>query len=156
MTSVRANRVIEFDVIGSPKPKGSLKHVGHGRLQEQLEGSKPWREAVKWAALQAIRERPRQPFTALAGPVAVDVTVTVAKPKSAPKTRRTWPVTRSSGDADKHLRNVLDALVDAGVMGDDSQVIEATVRKTYPGEHAHALHTPGARIFVVPLHGDPS
>ncbi|MDP5182147.1 RusA family crossover junction endodeoxyribonuclease [Blastococcus sp. BMG 814] len=145
--------VLELEVLGSPKPKGSLRHVGRGRLVEQLEGSKPWREAVKWAALEAIAARAgtRTPAAALTGPVTVDLTVTVAKPKSAPRTRRTWPITRSSGDADKHLRNVLDALVDAAVMGDDSQVIEATVRKVYPGEHVHALAVPGARIFVVPL-----
>lgn len=155
MTSTRATQTLELEVAGTPKPKGSLKHVGRGRLQEQLEGSKPWREAVKWAAIEAIaaRARGRNPFTVLQGPVVVDVTVTVAKPKSAPKTRRTWPITRSSGDADKHLRNVLDALVDAAVMGDDSQVVEATVRKAYPGEHAHALAAPGARIFIVPLQG---
>jgi crossover junction endodeoxyribonuclease RusA len=140
---------LQIVAVGSPKPKGSLRHVGHGRMIEQLEGSKPWREAVKWAALEAIAARDGRWFP-YAGPVSVDVTITVPKPASAPKTRRTWPVTRSSGDADKHLRNVLDALTDAAVFGDDSQVVEATVRKTYPGEHSLALTSPGARIFVTP------
>jgi Holliday junction resolvase RusA-like endonuclease len=140
---------LQIVAVGSPKPKGSLRHVGHGRMTEQLEGSKPWREAVKWAALEAIAERDGRWFP-YAGPVTVDVTITVPKPASAPKTRRTWPVTRRSGDVDKHLRNVLDALTDAAVFGDDSQVIAATVRKVYPEEHAHALGSPGARIFVCP------
>jgi Holliday junction resolvase RusA-like endonuclease len=85
------------------------------------------------------------------GPVAVDIAVTVAKPKSAPKTRRTWPATRSSGDADKHARNVLDALVDAAVIGDDSQVVELAVRKVFPGEAPDALASAGAVIVVRPI-----
>lgn len=144
---------LTFVVHGVPKPKGSLKHVGRGRLQEQLEGSKPWREAVKWAALQAVadREGTGDPFATLSGPVQVDVVFCFAKPKSAPKTRRTWPITRSSGDVDKLLRNLLDALVDAAVIGDDSQVVKTTPEKAYAGEHPAGLDVPGARVVVRPL-----
>lgn len=130
-------------VHGQPKPKGSLRHVGKGRMVEQVTGSRPWREAVKYAALDAYAGP-----AAIVGPVAVDIIVTVAKPKSAPKNRRTWPITRSSGDSDKHARNVLDALVDAAVIADDSQVIVLVVQKTYPGEALSALESPGALIVV--------
>jgi crossover junction endodeoxyribonuclease RusA len=133
-------------VFGQPKPKGSMRHVGKGRMVEQLAGSRPWREAVKYAALDAYAGP-----AAMTGPVAVDIAVTVAKPKSAPKTRRTWPSTRSSGDADKHARNVLDALVDAAVIEDDSQVVELAVRKVYPAEAPDALASPGAVITVRPV-----
>jgi Holliday junction resolvase RusA-like endonuclease len=141
------NDPILITVYGSPKPKGSLRHVGHGRMVEQLAGSKPWREAVKWAAVEAN-------VGTVTGPVLVDVVVTVTKPHSAPKRRRTWPITRSSGDVDKHLRNVLDALVDAAVLPDDSQVITATITKAYPGEEAGALDQPGARIAVHRIGGE--
>lgn len=152
-----AEGAITITVYGQPKPKGSMKHVGHGRMVEQLEGSKPWREAVKGAALDAricgftgatpVRRPP------LEGPVVVEIMVTVAKPKSAPKTRETWPITRSSGDSDKHARNVLDALTDAGVFGDDSQVVDVLCRKRYPGQHADTLDIPGAVIRVRTLGG---
>lgn len=134
---------VRIIVRGQPKPKGSLRHVGKGRMVEQVTGSRPWREAVKYAALDAYAGP-----AAIDGPVSVDIVVTVAKPKSAPKTRRTWPITRSSGDSDKHARNVLDALVDAAVIADDSQVIVLVVQKTYPGEAPSALDSPGALIVV--------
>lgn len=143
---IEGPRGYQFDVYGQPKPKGSLRHVGHGRMVEQLEGSKPWRVAVKEAALDAIR---RFGITApLEGPLIVEAIITVPKPKSAPKRRRSWPITRSSGDVDKHARNLLDALVDASLMGDDSQVIEIRILKAFAGEHARGLAVPGAVIRV--------
>ena len=137
-----------FYVFGVPKPKGSLRHVGNGRLKEQLEGSPVWREAVKAAALAAVQ---RENWTRLVNvPVAVIVTLAFDKPASAPKRKETWPITRSSGDIDKQARNICDALVDAGVFKDDSQVIELVVRKRYVGT-VDRLTAPGAIIRVVSL-----
>lgn len=130
---------------GQPKPKGSLRHVGNGRMVEQLVGAKPWREAIKFAALA------KRPECMITGPVMVWAWITVAKPASAPKRRRTWPITRSSGDIDKHARNILDALVDAAIMRDDSQVVELRMIKTYPDECDGALGQPGAYIEIIPV-----
>jgi Holliday junction resolvase RusA-like endonuclease len=130
---------IRITVDGTPKPKGSLKHVGRGRLVEQVKGSGTWRDRIAGAALQQHRGAP------LVGAVVVEFEVRIALPKSAPKRRVIQPVTRSSGDIDKHARNVLDALKDGGVIGDDSQVVELRrSRKRYclPGE------APGAVIEV--------
>jgi Holliday junction resolvase RusA-like endonuclease len=148
----RSTDALVITVYGDPKPKGSMRHVGKGRMVEQVAGGKPWREAVKWAALDA-REEWRvgwlnDHWRPLDGPLCCEITYTVRKPASAPKTRVTWPITRSSGDVDKVARNVLDALVDAGVMRDDSQVVELTVRKVYADEGIDALHTPGAVIRI--------
>lgn len=132
---------IRIDVTGTPKPKGSLKHIGRGRLVEQVSGSSPWRQAVAWAA------RNQHAGPAVAGAALVEFEVRVEPPKSAPKRRITWPTTRSSGDIDKHARNILDALVDGGVLADDSRVVELRGRKRHclPGEQA------GAVISVRPL-----
>lgn len=134
----------ELIVLGQPKPKGSMRHVGNGRMIEQVAGSKPWREAVKWAAVQAKGDG----FRVFTGPVKVSIVYTVRRPASAPKRRRIWPITRSSGDADKVARNCLDALVDAAVMLDDSQVTDLHIVKSYPGAEAGALDYPGAVIRV--------
>lgn len=150
MTAVEVTG-LAFVVHGVPKPKGSMRHVGRGRMIEQLAGSKPWREAVKWAALEAVAAAG---WTTLTGPVQVDVVFSFAKPKSAPKGRRTWPITRSTGDIDKLLRNCLDALVDAGVLRDDSQVVKTVPEKGYCGEHPAGLDVPGARVTVRPLDVD--
>jgi Holliday junction resolvase RusA-like endonuclease len=151
----RSRDALVITALGDPKPKGSMRHVGKGRMVEQVAGSKPWREAVKYAALvylhgdeKPLRNETFPTWIPLDGPICCEITYTVRKPTSAPKTRISWPITRSSGDVDKVARNCLDALVDAGVMGDDSQVVELTVRKVYPDEGIDALHTPGAVIRV--------
>lgn len=131
---------VHLEVLGIPKPKGSLKHVGRGRLVEQVAGSSTWRAAIAAAALQQYRGEP------LTVPAVVEFEVRVAPPKSAPKTRVTLPSTRSSGDVDKHARNVLDALVDGRVLADDSQVVDLRARK----RHCLAGETPGAVIEVWP------
>lgn len=132
---------IRIVVSGDPKPKGSLKHIGRGRLVEQVEGSKTWRQRIAWAARSQYHGRP------LDVPAAVDFEVRVMAPKSAPKRRITLPATRSSGDLDKHARNVLDALADGGILADDARVVELRARKRHclPGEQ------PGAVIVVRPV-----
>lgn len=137
MTAVTEAR-IRIEVDGLPKPKGSLKHIGRGRLVEQVAGSGTWRERIAWACREQYKGEP------IAVPAGVDFEVRVPAPKSAPKRRVTLPATRSSGDVDKHARNVLDALVDGGVLADDSRVVDLRARKRHclPGE------VPGAVIFV--------
>lgn len=129
---------IHLKVEGTPKPKGSLKHIGKGRLVEQVAGSKTWRDRIAWAAREQYKGEP------ITAPAGVDVEVRVLPPKSAPKRRVTLPATRSSGDIDKHARNVLDALKDGGVLADDSLVVDLRARKRHclPGE------PPGAAIEV--------
>lgn len=144
---------LAFVVHGVPATKGSLKPVPRGNrtaLVESHTTSKPWREAVKWAALQAVadREGAGDPFATLAGPVEVHVVFSFAKPKSAPKSRRIWPCNRSSGDVDKLLRNLFDALEDAGIYSDDAQVVSVVSDKAFVGEHPSALTSPGAQVVV--------
>lgn len=124
-----------FSVVGTPKPKGSLRHVGRGRLVEQVAGSSRWRQQVAASALAQFGRSP------IADATVVDFEIRVAPPKSAPKRRVTLPVTRSSGDIDKHARNILDALVDGRVLTDDSCVVELRGRKRHclPGEEPGAL-----------------
>lgn len=133
---------LRFVVVGKPAPKGSLKHVGHGRLVEQVKGSKPWREKVTVAAAQAMDSTG---WVTATGPVEVSAIVLIERPKTS---KQAYPVTRSSGDADKHARNLLDALVDAGILRDDSQIIRLHIEKT------HAPRA-GAHITIRTIEGDP-
>jgi crossover junction endodeoxyribonuclease RusA len=143
MTAGRADLVV---VVHHDKP------VGQGNLSKGLHGKsyhsngkalRPWRAAVKVAATRAMCGRP--PMT---GPVVLEVTVTVPKPKSAPRSRMSWPITRYFGDWDHLGRAVSDALTEAGVWLDDSQVVDGRVRKVFPGEGEHALARPGAYVEV--------
>lgn len=131
---------------GTPATQGSKRHVGRGRMVESAKGLKPWRKAVEDAARQAAAGA-----APLDGPLVAEITVTVARPKSAPKTRVTWPQTRASGDLDKLIRGVLDAVDKAGAIADDSRVVELTARKVYPGEGVDALPRPGVVVHLWPL-----
>jgi len=154
-------------VYGTPAGQGQITFLGPGRGAKHTNEKtlKPWRQAIIDAAKRATRcheyvEWGAQGWCAVCRvpekqhgllvdvPVGVDLTVTVSKPKSAPKRTRSWPITRYSTDADHHARACLDALSAAGVYRDDSQVVELAVRKVYPGEHASALDRPGAVVRV--------
>lgn len=128
-----------------PAPQGSKRHVGHGRMVEESKRVEPWRKAVAVAARQSIGAD----WQPLDGPLAIEVVFTVRKPKSAPKTRQTWPCTRDSGDIDKLLRSTFDALAtDVRAIADDSRVIHVAAVKAFPGEHPGTLPQPGAVIRV--------
>lgn len=129
--------LLSFTVHGTPKPKGSLRHIGHGRMVEQVNGSKEWRETVAWAARQA------HSGPALDGPLIVTAIVYLPRPKT---NRDAYPTKRWSGDSDKHARNINDALVDAGVIVDDSLIIDSITRKRF-ADHC----PPGAHIAVMPV-----
>ena len=143
-----------------PAPQGSKRHVGRGILVEQSPHVKTWREAVKAAALEATRaEYPSAvaPATYL-GPVLVEVTFTLARPKGHYGTGRNAAVVKASApgwptstpDVDKLQRATLDALTAAGVWKDDAQVVEITARKVYVSAGIDALDVPGAVIRVRP------
>ena len=134
--------MIEFIVYGTPGPQGSKRHVGNGVMIESSKKVKPWREAVVYAAREAMAGRP-----ALQGPIVLEMIFTVRKPVSAPKRRRIWPATKP--DLSKYARSTEDAMTTAGVWKDDGQVVEyARLAKVFPLEDPAALDVPGVRVSV--------
>lgn len=135
--------MLQFRVAGLPVAQGSMSaFVRGGRAivtDQKGPKLKPWREAVRSTAVETVG--PWQPIT---GPVRVVLLFALPKPSSAPKRRRTWPTGKRSGDLDKLTRAVFDALTDAGVWGDDSQVVDVRVVKDYP-EHV-AQTSPGVIV----------
>lgn len=118
--------VTSFHVIGTPKPQGSKRayiHSGKARLVESAgQPLKDWRTDIQQAAITAHQGDP------LEGPIAVHLTFTLTRPKSHPKTKQTWPITRP--DIDKLARACLDALTHV-CFKDDSQVTELIARKQW-------------------------
>ena len=140
-------------VYGIPAPQGSKKFLGmrggHGVIGDDSKRTKPWRQDVKYAA---IEWRNRLDFgsgsmTTIEGPVRLRIVFTLPKPTSAPKRRKTWACKKP--DIDKLLRSTLDALTEAGVFTDDARVVEfSRLAKVYVGEDPEALDVPGCRIDV--------
>lgn len=119
-----------IEVVGTPAPQGSKRHVGNGVMIESSRNVAPWRDAVAYAAREAMLAGDRLPFD---GPLMLDVTFRLPRPKSAPKSR-TRPFQRP--DVSKLVRSTEDALTTAGVWRDDAQVVDLAARKVFalPGE----------------------
>ena len=156
-------------VYGTPATKGSMKCIGargkvKHQLVEQLEKMlTPWRALVVKGGLAL-------PVTDLVGPIGVELTVTIARPKSHYRTGRNahllkdsaplWPCQEGTGDVDKYGRAVLDSLQKgkasspgAGAMVTDAQVVELVSRKCYPDTPGATdrLDRPGAVIRIYPI-----
>lgn len=140
----RVTGQLSIRVVGLPAPQGSKRAILHKSSGRPIvvESSKrvgPWREAVKFAALEA-RERRGQPrHQTFTEPLAVDLVFRLVRPKGhygtgrnaavvKPKAPR-WPWTKP--DLDKLIRSTLDALKDAGVYRDDALIVQVVAQKVY-------------------------
>ena len=132
-----------FNVNGTPKTKGSMRYIG-GRMIEGNHGSKDWRILVAESAFAAAggdgEHRPHG-FPLVDIPLHIDLVFRFSRPKSR---RFGDPITRTSGDIDKLARNVFDALQDAGIIGDDSQITSCTIGKRY----VDSKTMPGVTVIV--------
>lgn len=124
----------EIWIPGRPRSKGSLKVISprgqKPRLIEDHKHSKPWRQQM----VKAMRDPQREPY---AGPVQVVATFVFERHGVTSK-QLLWPTlnagVNAQGDLDKLLRNLLDALTDARVIVDDSQVCQIGSSKSWGGE----------------------
>ena len=137
---------LQFTAYGRTAPQGSKLRTRYGMVDDNTKTLTPWRRTIATAAAAAMNGRPP-----LDGPLAIRITLTLPKPKSAPKRRTTWPTARGNGDLDKYVRAIFDALTTGGAWTDDVQVVELTAAKRYPGEGPEALYIPGATITVWPI-----
>lgn len=128
--------MIEFEVIGVPKPQGSMKAFnvgGHARVKPSGGADfASWRNAVSQAARDvAGHDGVSGP---LDGPLALVVTFRFPMPKSRGKTAlargEAWKTT--APDTDKLVRTIGDALTAANLIADDARfaVINATKVET--------------------------
>ncbi len=132
----RTTNGLDIFVSGHAAPQGSKRHVGHGVMVESCQRVKPWRESIR-SALTKDDGRPVQCFE---GAIACSLEFVLPRPKSTPK--RTTPPAVKKPDIDKLGRAVLDAVTSAGVIGDDSQIVELSAKKRL----AEINETPGMRL----------
>lgn len=144
-------------VHGTPAPQGSKRAVMHkatGRavVIESSKKVKPWREAVKFAALEERHQSGVPDHQTLEGPVEVGLWFYLARPKGHFGTGRNAGVVKESApdspavrpDIDKLARSTLDGLKDGGVYQDDAQIVSLTVVKRY----AFGSEGPGVVVAV--------
>jgi crossover junction endodeoxyribonuclease RusA len=140
--------MILLQVLGVPAPQGSKSAMmigGHARV---IEGTsdigrakfRSWRHGVKTAATDWLALNPQAPLNE---PLYLHITFRLSLPASDAYRSRHWV----KPDLSKLLRSTEDALVDAGLIRDDSLVCEAHINKRY----CHGGDSPGATIRVVPL-----
>lgn len=125
---------------GRPAPQGSKRHVGNGVMVEASKYVEPWRKAVALAAKNVWQDR-----KPLQGPVIVDITFWVEKPKTVNREFAT-----QTADVDKLSRAILDSISlpkFCQVIENDSNVVGLRVTKVW----ATDLELPGAEIVVTRL-----
>jgi len=145
---------ITITVHGLPAPQGSKKHLGNGVMVESSKKVKPWRQDVKYAALEAVGDT----WTLLDGPLAASMVFTFARGKGHYRTGRNAHLLRDAAparpavtpDLSKILRSTEDALTGV-VWKDDARVVEyRRLAKHYVGDPAEdvLMSGPGCVIRV--------
>lgn len=139
-----------FTVFGvMPATQGSKKYVGTRRtaagnniplIVESHPGLPRFRSAVADACREAMLQF--DDFVVFDGAVKVTAIFYLPKAKSM---RAEYPINQRSGDLDKYLRALLDAITKAGAWVDDSLVVEVEAYKLY------ASGEPGVAVTVKSL-----
>lgn len=124
---------ITFRVFGEPAPKGSKRHVGHGRMIESSKKLPAWMRAV---TREATKNRPSEPID---GPTTVLMDFYLPRPK-----RPRYDAPAVKPDADKLARSILDGLEAGGILKNDSRVTHLEATKHY----ANNTNPPGAHITI--------
>ena len=140
---LRGISAMTFTVFGTPAPQGSKRHVGNGVMIESSKKVKPWRQAVEYAALEALPFRARLDPIVIRGPVDVGIVFSMHRPKSAKK----CAMPDRKPDIDQLCRSTLDSLVTSGMIEDDARIVSLSAVKLYAGDRK-GLPVPGAIISI--------
>ena len=140
-------------VYGKPITQGSKIRTRWAMRDANGATLDPWRDNVRSMAIKAV-----EADTGFGtDPVNVNIYFTFARPDGHFGTGRNagtvkdsappFPSSHAMGDIDKLVRACLDALTDAGVWKDDSQVVLLTASKIWVG-HPKGMGIQGAVINV--------
>ncbi len=134
--------VLQAWVPGLPKTKGSMTHIGGGHMAESVIGS------ARWRILMVERFKSDTTWRGVTPIIGPGMPVHVSAEFSLPVD----PTSVGSGDIDKLLRNVLDALSactkkcgprckkHAGIYVDDVQVVSSNIAKKRADESGPGVY----------------
>lgn len=120
-----------FEVPGKPVPQGSTRCYNNRVVYDNRKELRVWRASI---TLHAMSQCPKHWDSS--GPMTVEAVFHMPRPaghygaKGLKPSAPWWPTFRP-GDIDKTTRALLDSLTDAGVWGDDSQVVQLAAEKRY-------------------------
>lgn len=123
---------ISFDVLGEPKSQPRPKAARRGSFVHIYTPAtaKAWKGSVASAAGPFLSPSP------IEGPLSLTLDFRFARPKShltskGALTKSAPRAHTSKPDADNLAKAVMDALTDAGLWKDDTQIVDLHVRKSY-------------------------
>lgn len=128
---------------GRARTKGSLIMLPNGSVREGVEGSSSWRKIMA-GRFSEWRRSGGVPTLRCA---VVLRTVFFLPRKAKSELTRSYPTARGTGDLDKLIRNLGDALDDAGVLVDDSQIVCHVSTKEYESRG----RPPGVQVGISPI-----
>jgi Holliday junction resolvase RusA-like endonuclease len=128
--------ILKLWVSGKAKTKGSMRHIGGGRMVQGVVGSTAWARSVRSMVKQGLDRGDVVPVGRHV-PVCVRCVFFVRPPQT-----RSYdtPIHERAGDLDKLERNVLDALTTdprkdyRGIFPDDVQVISLSSERVFAQE----------------------
>lgn len=140
--------LFEAWVAGTPAPQGSKTRMPNGAMLEAgsavgREKLRTWRNAVtataaeQWAGKPPIEQQP----------LLLEIKFSMPRPKS--RKHDVWHATKP--DESKLIRATEDALVDAGIIGDDAWICQHVTAKQYAQRSPGALirlRTPGIVVIL--------
>lgn len=165
---------LTINVVGTPAPQGSKRAFvvnGRARMVESSKKVLPWRQDVIAAIERLLAQshitfggpnggsiRSKDVELPLAGPLRVDITYYLARPRyhyrtgaRAHELKPAAPVyVDKKPDLDKLNRATFDALTQSGLIKDDAQIASGLTEKRY------ADAATGARITITPLVDEPA
>jgi len=147
-------RQLTINVRGNPRPQGSISmfKVGNKTAARYPPAVWDWRHQVQQAAVNTLGDDP--PFP---GPVQLILAFDLSRPGSHLGTGKNAGIVKPSApgwptpapDLDKLVRCINDALTDAGIWRDDSQVVAIHALKRYLGFPNQSTNgTPGVLITI--------
>lgn len=118
-----------FAIYRGSEAKGTREFTGKIAVVERDAKLPVWRDAVKKAARASAGRYALLEEFPVRGPVRVDITFSIHRPKRVPAERCGWPSVKP--DLDKYERAILDALTLSGLIVDDGQVTQTKPTKLY-------------------------
>lgn len=124
--SPESARLVSFSSQGNPTPQGSHRSVmtGQGiRIFDDNKNLSGWKNAVAWSAKAAMGSR-------IPSVLPIELIIDFVLPVPSKREGQLWPLEQRTGDLDKLVRAIMDAMTSI-VYKDDTQVVRLLAMKRY-------------------------